>query len=207
MPDADFGIFLAFNMEIYEQYRYMISSYIFDVVIGDEPWFNATDVCNASNLGGHVSSSLPSIHPSSFPSRYSDEADIPSALNTRYPSGVAITEIRTPERIEEYIGNYGNYFYGNVSISSMNVNGTDTLCFLYGNGDFLLLPTGIGADFFNAIPNNDLSILKPISFVRFVRNEGGEVESFAMPKFDLRDPPRFVKGLKLSDAPPPSLEC
>jgi len=105
--------------------------------------------------------------------------------------------------IDEYVGIYGNFAFGNVTITLSPT--TNRLVGTYGNLvtlDMFLNP--VTQDNFFGTAADPLWFFPPMA-LEFGRNEsaGGAVETVTVPIFLTEDPPVFVRGLRMSDAPSP----
>ena len=191
VPDLDIGIFHSCNKAASGQIRYMVSSYIFDIVHGESAWFRGPDVCSA-------------LH-----SRRVDPDEDKFDLSTSAFS-LPQRKFRSAEEMSEcwnkweYEGSYGNYFWGNVTISSTRAHGKTYLNLLYGDMDYILKPVGEAQDRFDMVGNNVKSELFTMA-LEFARNAAQQVHTLTIQMF-WGDMPTFVRARMLQDAPHPSLD-
>ena len=119
------------------------------------------------------------------------------SLPSRYPE--SNSSISMPLPAEKYIGTYGNYAYGNITIKEQ-VNGPN-LWVEYGEiARWELFPSGEG-DNFTSRGRADFFIynFKNIKFQN--PDSEGNMQEMIWP-FESRDPPVFHRDRLMSDAPP-----
>ena len=191
VPDLEIGVFHTFNLATTKQQREMISAYILDVVLGEERWFTATNVCDA---GSRISDDLDwdshDLLSSVFPAQQRTLVSMKSTWNTS---------------VTDYMGDYGHFFYGNVTITSVEVGDDTVLQLLYGAGDYLLSPTEQDPDHFDTIGNNEFSPFINMGTVEFGRDNSDLVVTLTISAMESFDPPVFIRGLQMDDAPPPDI--
>jgi len=111
-------------------------------------------------------------------------------------------QVKTKDELKEYVGRYGNYAMGNISVE-MNES-TSRLVGAYGELTRLNLVESVKADVFIANFTETLFFLPQIN-VTFGRNESGQVVTLTVPFLMPDDPPVFTRGLGMSSAPRPLL--
>ena len=107
--------------------------------------------------------------------------------------------------LEEYVGTYGNFLYGNITVYLDNSK--STLKMSQGEfGHFDLVP-GEGSGTFtlvgNKSPADALDIWGTVSF----RSSGNDsrIDLLVWPLMEKSNYPQFTRDLKMSDAGPPDL--
>ncbi|ELU06236.1 hypothetical protein CAPTEDRAFT_196928 [Capitella teleta] len=187
MPELDIGIFHTFNFQTAKKQREMVSAFVVDVLLGEEPWFTGFDVCAAGR-----SEDL--------------DDDVNDPLRTS-PAGEVFTvkdlKKSVSVRTDDYIGMYGNFYYANVTISTEYFEGETFLRLQFGEGDYLL--GGLGGESFYMIGHNELSSRINLGTMSFERDVYNQVTSLTLPGFESLDPPVFVKGRRMDEAPFPDL--
>lgn len=187
-PDRNLGIFTAYNTNINSQQRNFIHAYIRDVVVGDQTWFESADICAAAN------SSKLLLNVPDQPS----ETDVNFNLKQMdAPQQQNIYRESESRQETDYDGNYGHFFFGNVTIKSAG-----NLTLNYGrNGNFLM--NNLEPDTYELLgmpPYGDLYF----GLAMFARsNDTNTVTSVLIPALSEQE---FVKDLKLHQTPPPNTE-
>ena len=211
VPGLNIGIFQATNLGIVYSgmHRELISAYILDIIQGETPWFTAQDVCTlfqpSKVTGIKQSDTLDhdgypydplqthNIHPSYITSPKKDQLHYVISRSSNL-------------QLEDYIGSFGDFFYGNISVMvTSHENGT-VLQMTYGKANYFLFPTDpdrfspTGADYFTSFLD--------LGLVEFLRDENENVVRLTVLFEDLSGPTEFIKDLQMADAPPPpTLPC
>ena len=189
LPDKDLGVFIATNgFDYTKDGRILLSVFIMDLILGEKPWLNTTTVCT-------------------FPEPWHPNPWFPSQKKGATPNEKKVfstpdppTSIPYPTDLTPYVGVYGDFFYGNMTVYSTD---SQTLMLSYGTLDpWRLVPTeGENAFIGYASP---ATWPQHLDFVKFKFSKEG------LPKFDLCeaafDPivaTTFQRDLKMADAPPP----
>lgn len=174
--------------------RTWFHAFVLDILMGDAPWFDAQDVCAL----------VPDVLRKDNGRSYYETYDSVTLSRSRTDETFWRESLRRLP-LAEYVGVYGNFGYGNVTI---HLDETETLLqFQYGkNGYYDLLPTQF-EDVFEAVGNRSPADIIDIGRVHFGSVGGdGSIDSLVLPGFSFLSPPRFIRDLTLADAPPPSLE-
>jgi hypothetical protein len=186
MPDLDVGVFHTFNLQTAKQQREMVSAYVVDVLLGEEPFFTAQDVCAVRRTADE------------------ENNDPLRSASAHVVTMADVVRGKPVAKTEDYVGLYGNFYYGNVTITTEEVGEEVLLRLLYGEGDYLLVEEE--SEEFLLVGNNALSSRVSIGrSVVFSRDEFETVESVTIAGMESLDPPVFIKGLDMSDAPPADL--
>lgn len=189
MPDMDIGIYSTMNYRDVRGERQWLHAYVMDVLMGEDAWFNATDVCPGLPIPNNdVTGDVPSFR---------------TAGNRRL-----LREESAQRPLGNYVGVYGNFAYGNISIYQEDED--EVLHMQYGNnGYYDLVPTE-SEDVFGTVGNRSPADYLDIGQVFFDSSDeggGGDiVDLLTIPSFSLLDPQVFIRDLQFADAPPPSLE-
>jgi len=103
------------------------------------------------------------------------------------------------EFLDQFIGVYGNFAYGNVTITFDGNTGR-----LHGEyGDISVDMVHLGNDWFAGRPSDVIWFFPPLEMT-FTRNaEDNSVINVTIPIFLEIDPPVFTRGLTMDQAPPP----
>ena len=202
LPDYHLGIFTNINRPDSGLLRLMVHLYIADLILGEEPWFNATQLCDStSNIHMRQTEGL------TFPPTV--EGNI---LNLAMSDDEKMKQYQKKEKtndssnrlVEEYVGEYGNFAYGNVSVYISDEE-EDLLEMHYGNNGYFDLIALPGQHTFLPIGNRVPSDSINLGRIYFYEGEGGSIDFLEIPAFEVADPPMFERGLLLEDAPPPEL--
>ena len=190
LPDADIAVYMSVNGPDDGYYgRRLTSLYILDLLLGETPWLNETSACEfpyktASNTNLNV---------------YVDLNDDTGDQDSSQVSESDITSIGSSYFAEDpsaYTGQYGNFAYGNISIRLEN---GDELHLHYGDIGHWLLQE-ISHDVYLGVGQDDLWSLN-ISQVTFKRKDNCPHQVTLT--LESKDPPVFIRDLRMSDAPPP----
>ena len=146
--------------------------------MGEEPWLNLTSAC-----------SFP--EPTKMRKPRVDFRNLDSHV------------IAMP--LSSYAGTYGNFAYGNLTVS-VDAD-ADRLVLHYGVlGHWILHPEEEPHHFVGEGQGHTWSM--SLYNVAFSGINGGSAQYVELPSIDSRAPPLFERGLKAADAPdPPELEC
>ena len=193
IPSKKIGIYVALNSQGSKgDIRDLIHQFVADVVMGETPWLTVDRVCNMTQ--SESSHTWWEDVPLSERSRLGILSDITISTNN---------EIRV---IGDYLGVFGRFGYGNVTISSGD--SANKLRMTYGTrGTFDMYQTA-NEDVFTLVGVGPASVFN-IGDVTFSRSSGGgPVDRLTIPGFEPLDPPVFIRDLKMSQAPPaPSDNC
>lgn len=109
------------------------------------------------------------------------------------------------EFLEQFVGVYGNFAFGNMSITYNN----DTSRLQADYGDLLSIDLfHIGDDWFVGQPSSLVWFFPPADMTFIRRSEDNAVVSVTVPSLLEADPPVFVRGLTMDQAPkPPTCDC
>ena len=159
--------------------RRAIHMYVLDLLLGEQPWLNASTTCD-------------------FPPEDIDNSQ--EQYNQDDQDDQHVIE-ESPLTISYYVGLYGNYAYGNITISLNSTN--DKLLLLYGEvGTWQLQaledePHVFYARGYDLIWSLDL---RRVEFSTSGNNQN-EIDTMTIPDFQGDSPPVFVKDLDISTAP------
>lgn len=175
VPDLELGVYSSITGEDPDYVgRRILHLYILDLLMDEDPWLNATSACT-------------------FPE--------PTKMRQRFK--VMTLNSVTPKSLTPYIGTYGNFAYGNITVMLMG----DKLHLHYGMLGRWILHPGATEHYFNG-EGQDHIWPKSLIDVRFNGFDGGSAVSVEVPGLDSRAPPTFKRGLAASEAPePPQLSC
>lgn len=190
LPDVNIGTYSAMNYADRDGLeRGMMHGFIADVLMGLDTWFNASQLCQLP---------LPPV----FTSDHTLATQTRPGVDTFDRPQIG-SQPRLP--LEAYVGIYGNFGYGNVSIY---LEDDDTpLQMQYGNHGYFDLSPIEGTDSFTATGNRSPAYLIHIGDVHFSSSNNDDViDRLTTPGFEPMDPPEFIRDLQYEDAPPPSLE-
>ncbi|CAH1800503.1 unnamed protein product [Owenia fusiformis] len=230
LPTANIGVSMARNSLGDPFGFLRASQALFDMLLGETPLYNSSTICNPNNLGherpGDVKDEdlgftrlIPSLLREAVPDI---KKELHKSPNTMTPKAFALKTLlekigkqsglqfeyprvpkqrhRTRRDISAYLGIYGNFAYGNVTILfDPEVPDNSSLILRYGILNFELFP-GNKTDHF------ELDVLWFIpQTVRFWSSKGNSVIDRMEAQLDPTDD-RYIyeKGLKLSDVPPPN---
>ena len=206
LPDMNIGIYSSMTGPDDDTLgRRTSHMYMMDLLLGEEPWLNLTTACTFPQpwYGGYKTSK----GAKTAPSVNSDEEDIANSggqtkrrRRRRTLSNRAKTRINgikvTPMELSSYEGTYGNFGYGNITVV---VNDNDTLELHYGELGLWTLEHVEGDAFYGHGQGRIWSL--NIDDVQF-RRSGDTINEVEL-SLESRDPPVFVRGLDMADAPPP----
>ena len=169
--------------------------YIFDLLLGLEPWFNITIACSVAPQTTTEYSSRRNGDDDMF------QSDIP--ITFVKPSDPQFRTSNSTYDVNDYVGTYGHFGYGNVTVY---VNqSTGQLMMSYGPlAKWVLLSTEISHDFTGRAE-------EPLWYwtlegVTFSKSAGNVFDQLDVP-FDNAMPTIFVRGLLESSAPAPPELC
>ena len=188
LPDMDMGVYLAVNLGTSFWDRTLIALHILDVLAGEQRWLNATYICNNFHSSDDIL-----------------EEDMVQEQVYSKPTDVKKHKQRGPmnSQIETYVGDYGHFGYGNITVRQEGETGNLTLRF-GRTGVFELLP--LEGDSFAAISVGESWHIN-LGLVEFSRSQEGQpIGQLVIPFVERLNPPVFKRGLKMSDAPSPRLD-
>ena len=209
MPDVHFASFSAMNFPDNGVQRQMLHAYISDIVLEKTPWFNLSEVCNygspavkvetMNDIRGVVHENILNPHHKAV-----NKLDEDFSHHNDVSNDIHMAEMVARHPLTDYVGEFGNFAYGNVSIF-LNAMG-DTLHMTYGrNGNFYLESVLSLEDVFRPVGIGSPANLFSLGTITFGRStDDNTVRTLLIPAFESLDPPEFIKGLKQSDAPPPA---
>ena len=192
LPDMNIGLFSALNgADITSRGRRMFHSFVMDLLLGMEPWLNTTTACT-------------------FPEPWVTESDeILAAILKEGIDMLSITPeppvgnyLNNPDDLSPYTGVYGNFYYGHLNIYVDNDISEGQLMLRYGYADPYRLGRIVG-DFYMGIASDRMwpAHIQEVSFAK--SSETKEEFDLLTVVFPRSGPAVFVRGLKMSDAPPP----
>ena len=158
--------------------RRALHMYVLDLLLGEDPWLNHTTACSLPQ---------PWLHSSG-------------------KGGKSRGQSLSTQELAVYVGTYGNYGFGNVTIALNNSVGK--LALTYGYGQFHLESTGKQHEFYGE--GTGIVTAIRLSKLAFSSSgaDGSVLDRLVIPAFESRDPPVFMRGLKMSSVPPrPAYEC
>ena len=196
LPDMDVGVFMTMNgFDYVSLARLLTVAFIMDVVLDEEHWLNTTTVCT-------------------FPEPWAPRPELPDLvqmmshrddgpghqfINQKIPrSQKGQNEKSLPDDLTPYVGEYGDFFYGNISVYS-----DDSKLFMhYGLFEpWELAPTEVEHEFVGIPAPSDWPLApKQVSFD--YSEEGLQQFDLCLASFDSSDA-LFVRGRKMSEAPDP----
>ena len=166
LPKCNFGVFLALTGDDPNYlFRTNVHLYIHDLLLGYEPWLNATTLC-------------------SFPEPWHRKDIVNKSAD--------VSKNHTAHRnLTDYVGVYSNNAYGTLSIS---VNETsNTLMMKYGYGKFVMYPKSEKDEFF-AEGAEMLENIRSFSSLQFgVDKDDTVIATLTVPSFETKMPPIFDK--------------
>ena len=187
VPDLNIGVHISFNIPRFIELR-LIHSYVIDIVLGETPWLNVDLACE---IAGEIGTK----HDHHFV-----ETNFPLKFISTHRKSVV--DHPTPRRpLNDYVGVYGNFGYGNITISLNSGGIEDQLELSYGKiGRFILQATVVD-DEFVAIGVGPAAVINigPLLF----QSSNNQTIDLLQTVFDDLDPPLFKRDLKMSSAPPP----
>ena len=192
LPDVNIGLFSSVNgADLTSNGRRLFHSYIMDVLLGLEPWLNTSTVCTFPEPWVSVTEDFEQM----ISAILADGLDmlslvpVPPASKTGYAA-----------EFSQYIGVYGNFFYGN-SIVYVNIT-SNQLMLSYGRADPYTL-TPVGDDIFFGVASDRMwpTHIQEAIFAK----SGASLQTFDQltVTFSRSAPALFVRGCKMSDAPLP----
>ncbi|XP_078619563.1 uncharacterized protein LOC144886711 [Branchiostoma floridae x Branchiostoma japonicum] len=182
-PDQSGGVFTVLNgpefpLSVYMDVHSTLHYRVADMLLGLEPWLNATTACSFPE---------PWVRSSSSVTYDSDDTDdtMPSAYSLEFPRDK-----------RDYEGTFGNPIFGNLTI---RLNSTDdTLRFrlgLIGHGMIIPLASNSGN---RVLLNGPIRLLAPVA-AYFEETQGGAINRLVMPVTSAEPSVVFVRDLKLAD--------
>ena len=168
LPKCNFGVFLALTgTDPNYLFRTNVHLYIMDLLLGYEPWLNATTLC-------------------SFPEPW-HRKDTPSE------SAEVSRNLTAHRDLEDYTGVYSNKAYGTLSIYLNETS--NTLMMEYGYARFVLYAKTEKDEFF-AEGDGMLENIRSFSTLQFGANDDDTaITTLTVPSFEKRMPPIFRKRI------------
>ena len=135
LPDYELGVFISTNGPNTGVIRNMLTVFILDLLLGEEPWVGRDDVCSPEHA--HIA-----VVPCSQLDASRNNREVLDCLpremklkvndiRTKYPDGYECDMTSAHrERLESYEGRYSHVAYGNLTIFLNET--TDTLNMAYG---------------------------------------------------------------------------
>ena len=192
LPDMNIGLFSSVNgADLTSNGRRLFHSYIMDVLLGLEPWLNTSTVCTFPEPWVSVTEDFEQMISALLANGLDmlSLVPVPPASKTGYAA-----------EFSQYIGVYENFFYGNIDIYINNTN--NQLMLRYGTADPYTL-TLVGDNVFFGVASDSLwpENIQEVSFVK----SDASLHAFDQTTvtFPRSAPALFVRGRKMSDAPPP----
>jgi hypothetical protein len=177
LPDLGVGIYTSVTGPDDSYYgRRLTHMYIMDLLLGETPWIDHKTACT-------------------FPEPWA-----PAKQRKSYGSSPA--KKMNKLEAEKYVGSYGNFGYGNITFLYNDTSeilelhyGELGLWNLNSEGDDTFSGKGQGLMWVRDISNIFFESLEPAA-------EDGGLYKVTV-NFESKDPPVFIKGLLMSDAPAP----
>ena len=162
--------------------------YVVDTLLGETPWLNVSYVCQEND----------------DPDSYEDDldADIPIDDIT-FKEPIIFEHLKPLSRdISDYVGSYGHFGYGNITIAINRTSGN--LQATVGRlGLYELVSAGNDSFNMNNIGKAWHMYLGVCTFSASGGGDSSPIDTLLIPRLEPRRPPVFIKGLKMSAAPPP----
>ena len=167
--------------------RRLIVMHILDVLTREERWINSTYICEQFQSYDITE----------------EEGTVQSSVYTN-PTDVQNYKQKGPmnSQNEAYVGDYGHFGYGNVTVRQEEETGNLTLR-LGRTGVYELLPLEGDTFLMNSV--GESWYINP-GLVEFSRSQGQPIDQLVIPFVERLNPPVFRRGLRMSDAPPPRLD-
>ena len=220
-PDMDFGIFFSSNYGNHTYERQLISQFVADIMLGEEPWNTAEEACqlieDLTRLPNVTSiQPCPETRDVDVLLQWLHETDDPETPDFTYIQNSCIRQFKNrvvlygrPETfrdLEDYEGVYGHFGFGNLTIFLNETTGL--LDLQYGGlGRFDLYSTSEEDVFMGQ--GKDACIIRfawPVIFEESVPGSG-LIDLATLPLMERSSQPSpWVRGLEMSDAPPPRIE-
>lgn len=230
MPDMNISSFFTTNFGGITLERDFAKQFFADVLLGVEPAYNATTVCQI--LEDLTSSSVTTERPRNALPRetenilhslgYTDNvinflvsqetasftSGIPKKIakemyeiTSKYKSGDFVSMDDNWVAGENYTGVYGNFAFGNLTVS-LSEKCEECLALAYGAlGRYTMYPTENPGVFLAVNDNTIMYYNMPVVFSG-VDEETGQVLNVSPLYFEIFLPPVFERGLRMDDAPP-----
>lgn len=191
----DTGVFISMTMHTATKQRAMIATFIADILAGEEPWFDADDVCATVVHDEHDYESDDCSNNTPL-GRFTTNKSNDDLLLSQ--NGRAINR-----NLTDFEGTFGHFLWGNITVIYNET--LDLLQMNYGvRGSYDLYPLTNSS--FIGMHNKGLEMVLGDELVTFDPEEE-EIIHLALPSFEWFDIPVFTRDLKLDDAPPPSDVC
>lgn len=197
LPDSNIGVFNSYMPGEDSMAHRLVNLYIMDLLLGEEPWLNLTTACSFPE---------PWVNPSSMAGLLDDEM-YPDFSNPNYAKDYILGLDKQLKRnkfdrirpkVDDYVGMYGNFAYGNITVSKSEAN---VLILQYGAEGFWELEyLGIDHMFYAHGQGKIWTYSFSIMFRKSVANV--DVIDQAILLNDLFFPV-FVRDRSMSDAYPP----
>ena len=227
LSDMKIGSFFNTNFGGLSGERAYIHRFMVDVLLGVDPAYNATEVCEIFEDRStieieNVLINFRDFFSDSEVSLFKDLELLPYFLSVVLEPNTAFSFTQTQAKIihkaklklmeqgntagrvmENYEGIYGNFIFGNITVKE-DYSCTDCLYLEYGSlGQFVLQPTNTTDYFigFGAYPSFPI-----LTAFFFGEDESGNVLNALIPLFELTNPPVFERELLMSEAPEPRNE-
>ena len=184
LPAMDIGVFIAGNTVSAWQ-NMLITQFVFDIALGLKPILDLPTACNSTKQDA-----------------FNDPFEtIPDQLLLS-PKHISSRNISAKRPLPNYTGTYGNFGYGNITITLGSAN--NTLELSYGTvGRFRLIPTTTEDEFESEGIGSAWVFNIGILTFAASDNSTGVVDELNVPTFEPFDPPTFIRDLKMTNAPPP----
>ncbi|XP_074660966.1 uncharacterized protein LOC141913361 [Tubulanus polymorphus] len=181
-PTKNFAIFVSINGNGKGQrnrHLFNIHCFISDLLLGETPWLNSTNVCSSKTTSGRT--------------RATSETDSKISLQPVFYS---------IPNYDELEGNYGNALYANLTI--LYEWRARQLRLKYGNYVDLILAETTVKDRFSIAPVEPISMLLCVydDYLVFGRDKSAKIDSLEIPCFDDGVEIKFYKNFVLTDTHP-----
>ena len=186
------GVFLSFNYYPTPWHRQYVAMYVIDTLLGETPWLNVSYVCQEND----------------DPDSYKDYLDPDFAIDDITFKEAITFEHSAPlsRDISDYVGSYGHFGYGNITITINRTSGN--LQATIGRLGLYELVSA-GNDSFNMNNIGKAWYANHLGVCTFSASGGGDsspIDTLLISRLEPRWPPVFIKGLKMSSAPPPGTD-
>ncbi len=196
LPDVDIGVYIGTTPRD-EFLTTLTAMFIMDVMLGEEPWLNLTTACTFpapwyDKYNNNINTSpRPDVTMKPKSNNTSTGSD-----GTMKPKSTIPNKLQS--NIEHYIGEFGNFAYGNLSVYESE---QCMLMLAYGHGIWCLEYIGL-----NTFTGHGVDTFWPMAIPEVVfkisANDDNILDKVLL-NFDYGDRPLFVRDLTMDDAYPP----
>ncbi len=190
LPDVDVGVYIT-TTPGNDFLTILTAMFIMDVMLGEEPWLDLTTACTfpAPWVQLHAQHNNNNINTSTGP-------DVTMKPKSTTPNQLQFN-------IEQYVGKFGNFAYGNLSLYESE---QCMLMLAYGHVVWCLEYIGL-----NTFTGHGVDTFWPIAIPEVVFKSSVNDKTFdkVMLNFYYGDKPLFVRDLKIDNAypPPDNTDC